>query len=477
MLYAWRVGPLARRLILLLAIGAVVPLAVSMTLALVSFTQVQSHEIERRQVEIARSAAVTIAAIVDTVEAQLTLLSQAADYSTDERRPRAATDLLKVNDGIESVSVLGLDGRELLRHERYDVIGEAELRDAGDSPHFRVTQSGQTYVGPVTFSRFNEPVATVAVPVRDLRGNVQNVLAARFNLKVMWDVLAQTDAGDTGYAYVIDSAGRLIGHPDPSLVLGDFDASGVESVRHVLDMTGMRRRTHGSTSGGLLGEEVLFSHSTIAQTGWIAIVETPTHEAFAATRASVVRAIMVVALTLVGAGIFVVVISKRFVKPIRELTESARQISAGDLSPKIDVRRNDEVGQLAASFRSMVARLRNAFDSLEKTVAELRNREAELKTLNESLEERVAERTRELSQANQELAVEVVERRQAEEALQSKAEELSRSNAELEQFASVASHDLQEPLRKIQAFGDLLTSKSGDSLNDDGRNYLVDRTL
>ena len=160
------------------------------------------------------------------------------------------------------------------------------------------------------------------------------------------------------------------------------------------------------------------------------------------------------------------------VKPIRELTESARQISAGDLSPKIDVRRNDEVGQLAASFRSMVARLRNAFDSLEKTVAELRNREAELKTLNESLEERVAERTRELSQANQELAVEVVERRQAEEALQSKAEELSRSNAELEQFASVASHDLQEPLRKIQAFGDLLTSKSGDSLNDDGRNYL-----
>ena len=192
-----------------------------------------------------------------------------------------------------------------------------------------------------------------------------------------------------------------------------------------------------------------------------------------ATRASVVRAIMVVALTLVGAGIFVVVISKRFVKLIRELTESARQISAGDLSPKIDVRRNDEVGQLAASFRSMVARLRNAFDSLEKTVAELRNREAELKTLNESLEERVAERTRELSQANQELAVEVVERRQAEEALQSKAEELSRSNAELEQFASVASHDLQEPLRKIQAFGDLLTSKSGDSLNDDGRNYLV----
>ena len=106
------------------------------------------------------------------------------------------------------------------------------------------------------------------------------------------------------------------------------------------------------------------------------------------------------------------------------------------------------------------------------TVIELRGRETELKTLNLSLEERVAERTRELSQANRGLEVEVAERRRAEVALERQAQELARSNSELEQFASVASHDLQEPLRKIQAFGDLLTSKSGDALNDDGRDYL-----
>jgi PAS domain S-box-containing protein len=68
--------------------------------------------------------------------------------------------------------------------------------------------------------------------------------------------------------------------------------------------------------------------------------------------------------------------------------------------------------------------------------------------------------------------MDVTERRTAELALQKQAKELARSNAELEQFAYVASHDLQEPLRKIQAFGDRLKVKCADSLSDDGRDYL-----
>jgi PAS domain S-box-containing protein len=60
----------------------------------------------------------------------------------------------------------------------------------------------------------------------------------------------------------------------------------------------------------------------------------------------------------------------------------------------------------------------------------------------------------------------ITERKRAQQRLQ-------RSNKELEQFASVAAHDLQEPLRKIQMYGDLLQRKCDANLNDQGREYVA----
>jgi signal transduction histidine kinase len=57
-------------------------------------------------------------------------------------------------------------------------------------------------------------------------------------------------------------------------------------------------------------------------------------------------------------------------------------------------------------------------------------------------------------------------------ALEQRAQELGRSNAELEQFASIASHDLKEPLRKVQTLTELLARKEADRLSDEGRDYL-----
>jgi len=86
-----------------------------------------------------------------------------------------------------------------------------------------------------------------------------------------------------------------------------------------------------------------------------------------------------------------------------------------------------------------------------------------------NLENTVRERTAALMD-------EVEERKRAELQVRTVAAELARSNKELEQFAYIASHDLQEPLRKIQAFGDRLTTKFREPLPDAGKDY-VDRML
>lgn len=71
---------------------------------------------------------------------------------------------------------------------------------------------------------------------------------------------------------------------------------------------------------------------------------------------------------------------------------------------------------------------------------------------------------------------EITQRKNAEEQLRIYADRLENSNRELQDFASVAAHDLQEPLRKIQAFGSRLGSRFEGALQEDGKQYL-DRML
>jgi signal transduction histidine kinase len=115
-------------------------------------------------------------------------------------------------------------------------------------------------------------------------------------------------------------------------------------------------------------------------------------------------------------------------------------------------------GRIVATLRELERLAASERRAREDRIVSLAAARDEISQANASLEQRVQDRTRELEQSNLRLMV--------------AAERLHQTNRELQDFAFVASHDLQEPLRKVQAFGDRLEKRFADRLGDDGLDYL-----
>ncbi len=338
----------------------------------------QEHKVSliRIQREQAEAAAAKIGQFIKEIESQLGWTTQLPwSAGSIEQRRFDALRLLRQVPAITELAQIDASGKERLRVSRLamDVVGSGT--DFSNDPKFMEAVAHKVYYGPVYFRRESEPYMTLAIAGTRRDAGVS---VAEVNLKLIWDVVSQIKVGERGHAYVVDAQGRLIAHPDISLVLRNTDMSRLTQVRAARGASDSPSETVQEAQD-IEAHNVLTASAPVAPLGWRVFVELPAEEAYAPLYTALQRLALVLLAALgfaVLAGMF---LAGRMVGPIQALRAGAARIGSGDLSQRIAIKTGDELEVLADQFNDMAGRLQESYAGLEQKV-ELRTREVEEKS-------------------------------------------------------------------------------------------------
>src|SRR5215468_10717619 len=326
------------------------------------------------------------AAAADKIEEFITQIESQVGWTiqlpwTDDtlvQRRFDALRLLRQVPAITELAQIDAAGHEQLKVSRMTMDVVESGIDYSHKPEFTQAVAHKVYYGPVYFRRESEPYMTLS-----LAGTRRDtgVSIAQVNLKLIWDVVSKIKVGEHGRAYVADSAGRLIAHPDISLVLRNTDMSRLAQVRGARVGSATEAVQEADDIGG---HKVLTAYAPVKPPGWFVFVETPIEEAYAPLYQSLERMGYVLLGALVLAFIAGMFLAGRMVVPIQALRSGAALIGSGDLGQRITIKSGDEVEALADQFNDMAGKLQESYADLEHKV-EQRTHE-----LSESLEQQTA---------------------------------------------------------------------------------------
>jgi class 3 adenylate cyclase len=271
----------------------------------------------------------------------------------EERHRFDVLRLMRQVPAVVEVMLIDGDGAERLHLSRVDPdIVDSRIDRIGD-PAIVGARSTRLWYGPVTLHEGSEPRMAIAVAgTRAANG----VTVAVINLKLIWDVVMAIHVGQSGEAFVLDRSGRLVAHPDISLVLrGDDDpaASRLKELQRTTIAGG------GETDNASDAEhrKVIAAMAPIPGPDWMAFVEQPKAEAFTPIRASLWRTLYLVLAGAVFALLLGYLMARRMVGPIRQLEEGAARIGAGRFDHRIEIATGDELEGLAHRFNNMAVEL------------------------------------------------------------------------------------------------------------------------
>ncbi len=349
----------------------ILPLAIMLALAVGSvfyaYQQVAEKLAQSRDQELARVSADRLSENMAGFVRVLTTISnldivRSGDPALQKNALTQARDLLMDFDG--GTIILNTEGIVTVTEPyRPDLQGQ----DFSTRSYFQGTRALRSF----TFSDIiqeagsGEDIIVVAVPIISRGGTFQGVLAGRFYVRFqrIGEEIQKLQVSNVGEAYLIDRNGRVIYHPDYSLISADFSQR-----TSVFDL--MR----GEREGALIIQEPgqalqVVGYAIVDVTGWGLVIQEPWSEVVAPARISLRPIILAL---LIGVGLVAAIVSlgvQRVIRPIAELAARSRLVATGNYMAHVIPSGIRELRDLASDFNAMVEQIARYQAGLRQYVA------------------------------------------------------------------------------------------------------------
>lgn len=241
-------------------------------------------------------------------------------------------------------------------------------QDYSDREYFQSALAGKPVSYQVLIGKTsNKPALAMSAPILDESSSVVGVVSVVGELDQISEELIKDQGGDgsgSWQVFIVDASNQVIAHSDPELSaqLADFSA-----YQPVYALRGGKQGIYEFVDGEGLS---WLAYISLLENGWGVV----TQAEVSAVLAPVYR-FRLLSWSMTGMAILILAAlaawtMKRFVQPIRDLTETASAVAAGDLGRTVEMDRMDEVGELAAAFNTMTRQLSESITTLELRVAE-----------------------------------------------------------------------------------------------------------
>ncbi len=283
----------------------------------------------------------------------------------------AEVDDLKVSDGTKA-DALGIriaermdnpDAFAFMDAEGFLYLGGNQI-PVSDYEHYQngMNELTKTYnpVPSQSPSLNGAPIVLSSSPIYGNNGEVIGVASGGHQIESLMNIISNITLGYSGYVTVFTSDGTIVAGQNKEDVLNKKIADYENSNLDQLVENSMSGET-GVIETNFNGENSLIYYSKAEEMDWGIMISVPTSEAFADANSLLNYFIIITIIFIVIGAIINYVINMRSLKPIKEVTDKIEELAndEGDLTQRLNIHRNDEVGKLANGFNSLLDSLQN----------------------------------------------------------------------------------------------------------------------